>query len=44
LEILGYQGFIGIDVGGKEELKTQFDAMYIKSKSYLENLKKLTRD
>ena len=33
-----YQGFIGIDIGGKKELKPHLDVMYIASKNYLENL------
>ena len=37
-----YQGFIGIDIGGKRELKPHLDAMYTNSKNYLENLMKKT--
>jgi len=38
----GFEGFIGIDIGGKEELKPSLDAMYLNSKSYLENLMEKT--
>jgi sugar phosphate isomerase/epimerase len=38
----GFGGFIGIDIGGKEELKPSLDAMYLNSKSYLENLMEKT--
>jgi len=34
----GYQGFIGIDVGGRKALKPKLDAMYMNSKCYLENI------
>ena len=37
-----YKGFIGIDIGGKKELKPHLDSMYINSKAYLENLMKKT--
>lgn len=33
-----YQGYIGIDVGGKAEMRRELDAMYINSKRYLEEL------
>ncbi len=33
-----YEGFIGIDIGGKEELKPNLDEMYTNSKEYLEKL------
>lgn len=33
-----YQGYIGIDVGGRAEMKRELDAMYINSKRYLEEL------
>jgi len=33
-----YQGFIGIDVGGKKDLRPQLDAMYTNSKNYLESV------
>lgn len=33
-----YQGYIGIDIGGKPEMKKDLDAMYINSKKYLEEL------
>lgn len=33
-----YQGYIGIDIGGKHEIKNQLDTMYINSKKYLEEL------
>lgn len=35
-----FQGYIGIDIGGKKELKTHLDSIYINSKNYLENLMK----
>jgi len=35
-----FQGYIGIDIGGKKELKPHLDSMYINSKNYLENLMK----
>ena len=35
-----FQGFIGIDVGGKKELKPRLDSMYVNSRRYLENLMK----
>jgi len=35
-----YKGYIGVDVGGKPELKPTIDTMYINSKTYLENLMK----
>jgi len=35
-----FQGYIGIDVGGKKELKPHLDSMYINSKNYLEKLMK----
>jgi sugar phosphate isomerase/epimerase len=31
-----YQGYIGIDVGGKAEIKNTLDTMYTNSKKYLE--------
>jgi sugar phosphate isomerase/epimerase len=31
-----YQGYIGIDIGGKAEIKRSLDTMYINSKEYLE--------
>jgi len=34
----GFEGYVGIDIGGKEELKPHLDAMYTNSKRYLENL------
>ena len=36
----GFKGCIGIDVGGKEEMKQKLDSMYINSRKYLENLMK----
>jgi len=33
-----FKGYIGIDIGGKKELKPNLDSMYINSKKYLENL------
>jgi len=33
-----YEGFIGIDIGGKKELKPNLDEMYTNSKEYLEKL------
>ena len=36
----GFKGCIGIDVGGKEEMKQKLDSMYVNSKKYLENLMK----
>jgi len=33
-----YRGFIGIDVGGRSELKPHLDSMYINSKRYLEKI------
>ena len=33
-----FRGFIGIDIGGKKELRSRLDSMYINSKRYLENL------
>ena len=36
----GFKGCIGIDVGGKEEMKQKLDSMYINSKKYLEDLMK----
>jgi len=33
-----YEGYIGIDIGGKPELRSTLDAMYLNSKTYLENL------
>jgi len=38
LKKYNYRGFIGIDIGGKKELKSQLDVMYTASKNYLENL------
>jgi len=38
LEKQQYKGFIGIDIGGRKELKPHLDSMYINSKAYLENL------
>jgi len=38
----GFKGCIGIDVGGKEEMKQRLDSMYINSRRYLENLMKET--
>jgi len=35
-----FRGFIGIDVGGKKELKSHLDSMYLNSKRYLEDLMK----
>lgn len=35
-----YEGFIGIDIGGKKELKPRLDVMYTNSKNYLEDLMK----
>ena len=35
-----FKGYIGIDIGGKKELKPNLDSMYINSKKYLENLMK----
>jgi len=35
-----YGGFIGIDIGGRKELKPHLDAMYMNSKNHLENLMK----
>lgn len=35
-----FKGFIGIDVGGKNELKSDLDSIYINSKRYLETLLK----
>jgi len=32
-----YKGYIGIDIGGKPELKPALDSMYLNSKIYLEN-------
>jgi len=34
----GFEGFIGIDIGGKKELKPQLDSMYVNSKNYLEKM------
>jgi len=34
----GYEGFIGIDIGGRKELKHRLDSMYVNSKKHLENL------
>ena len=36
----GFKGCIGIDVGGKEEMKQRLDLMYINSRKYLENIMK----
>jgi sugar phosphate isomerase/epimerase len=36
----GYEGFIGIDIGGKKELKPRLDTMYLNSKNHLESLMK----
>ncbi|MEM2912884.1 MAG: sugar phosphate isomerase/epimerase [Candidatus Bathyarchaeia archaeon] len=33
-----YQGYIGIDVGGRAEMRGKLDVMYINSKRYLEEL------
>ncbi len=33
-----YKGYIGIDIGGKPEMKKDLDAIYINSKKYLEEL------
>lgn len=33
-----YQGYVGIDVGGRAEMRGELDAMYINSKRYLEEL------
>jgi sugar phosphate isomerase/epimerase len=33
-----YKGFIGIDIGGRKELKPSLDPMYTNSRAYLENL------
>jgi sugar phosphate isomerase/epimerase len=33
-----YSGYIGIDIGGKPELKPKLDSMYVNSKRYLETL------
>jgi len=35
-----YEGFVGIDIGGKKEQKPHLDAMYMNSKRHLENLMK----
>jgi len=34
----GFDGYIGIDVGGKEEMKPNLDLIYMNSKRYLEGL------
>jgi len=36
----GFKGCIGIDVGGKEEMKQRLDLMYINSRKYLGNIMK----
>jgi len=33
-----YVGYIGIDIGGKPELKPELDSMYVNSKAYLERM------
>jgi len=35
-----FRGYIGIDIGGKKELKSRLDSMYVNSKEYLEKLMK----
>jgi sugar phosphate isomerase/epimerase len=35
-----FQGYIGIDIGGKKDLKPRLDQMYTNSKNYLEKLLK----